>query len=103
MTSEITYLTPPLPCPFCGSKPEWSFSSKGSLPAFTDGIERVWEWWAFLRCRGYCVNPHHGASGNTTYQGGNARAQQYAMVQVLKKWNRRAPVDAMLHLLHAAR
>jgi len=90
MSGAVTYRTPPLPCPFCGSTPVWSHNSTGSMPAFTEGIERVWRWQSSLFCRGYrCPRPHVSGFGQTDWHGGNASAQQYAMADALEVWNRR--------------
>lgn len=101
MSAKITYLTPPLGCPFCGSAAKWSHNPTGSMPAFTNGISHVHQWQSSLSCTG-CRLPHCSGFGKVQWEGGNASAQQYAMKRALEQWNKRAPVDAMLHLLHAA-
>ena len=98
--SELTYLTPPLPCPFCGGAPRWNNSAE-SYTFWPDETKRVHRWQAFLKCPGYCPGPYVSGFGDVRRQGGNASALQYAMVEALRIWNRRAPVDAVLHLLHA--
>lgn len=78
-----------LPCPFCGKKPKWYFSYDDAFYHHWHGLFLCRGWIVRLYCD-WCDGPGFFGRANTKREGGNALAQQAAMKEALRKWNRRS-------------
>lgn len=77
-----------LPCPFCASEPMITTESATGYNHRSQSTVII-AWVTELRCMN-CLQSKANGQASVKSSGGNALAQQAAMKDALRKWNRRS-------------